>query len=325
MNVIYVADNNYIKYFGPSVVSLFENNRDLAELNVFLLCPDISKENREKIGCLEESYGRTITVQDISEYTDRLDFNAKTNGFNGIITAKLLIAAYLPEHVHEALLLDCDTIVSGSLSELEAIDFNGNLTFAVPELYISPDYKETIGMRKEETYFNSGVMLIDVDAWRREHLADSFLEYYKSKNGELLFADQDVVNHCCRGRIGVLPQKYNLNTNLPYFPMKYMRRIRPEYVYEPESAYKDAISNPAVIHYLGDERPWVKGNFNIYRERFEKYKALSPWNNEPCVQGRELFLFCYHGLNLITRIFPSFRSWFSRNIGMKEFKLIGKN
>ncbi len=36
---------------------------------------------------------------------------------------------------------------------------------------------------------------------------------------------------------------------------------------------------PVVIHYLGDERPWIAGNHNHYRKLYETYLDRTPWKD----------------------------------------------
>lgn len=46
MKVMYTCDNNYVWLMGISVISLFENNKHVKELKVYLLGEKISKENK---------------------------------------------------------------------------------------------------------------------------------------------------------------------------------------------------------------------------------------------------------------------------------------
>lgn len=47
MNVMYTCDNNYIWLMGVSVISLFENNKHLADLTVFLLGENINSKKQK--------------------------------------------------------------------------------------------------------------------------------------------------------------------------------------------------------------------------------------------------------------------------------------
>ena len=53
MKVMYTCDNNYVWLMGISTISLFENNKGIEELKVYLLGDNISEDNKndlKKIG-----------------------------------------------------------------------------------------------------------------------------------------------------------------------------------------------------------------------------------------------------------------------------------
>lgn len=324
MNIAYIATDSYTSLLGISMFSLLENNQKLSELNLFVLSPDLSPENHRSLQKLTDRYHRTLTVCDISDFKEHFHFSFHTSGFNNIVLARLILTHYLPESVQSILYLDCDVIVHGSLTELEQTNLEGYAFAAVPELCMPDAQKEAIGLKSSDIYYNAGIMLINLDYWRKTHLDQKFLDYYASRNGQLLYSDQDIVNHCCRGAILSLSHKYNLPPVLHYFPRYFIKTYQPAYYCTSKKEYQDILKHPVMIHYLGDERPWIHGNFNPYRKVFEHYKSHSPWKNEPQVMGRELYLFCYHILNCITMICPWFRKYFTKWIGIRYYTMIQK-
>ena len=46
MNILYTCDDKFCAYTGISITSLFENNKDLDEINVFIAGQDISEKNK---------------------------------------------------------------------------------------------------------------------------------------------------------------------------------------------------------------------------------------------------------------------------------------
>lgn len=55
MNVMYASDDNYAWLMGISMISLFENNWDSKEVNVFLFGDRLSKENEAILAGIAES------------------------------------------------------------------------------------------------------------------------------------------------------------------------------------------------------------------------------------------------------------------------------
>lgn len=324
MNVSYIATDSYTSLLGISLFSLLENNKEMQELNIYILSPDLSEKSHAMLSDLAVTYHRTVTVCDIRDFTHRFDFSFDTTGFSNVVLARLFMTHYLPDTVDSVLYLDCDVIVNQSLRDLEQIDLAGYAFAAVPELCMPTAQKAQIGLSAEDQYYNAGILYINLSFWREHRLEQSFLDYYASMNGHLLYSDQDILNHCCKGQILSLSHRYNLAPVLRYFPRYFIRTYQPAYYCRSAKEYREILQNPVMIHYLGDERPWFKGNFNPYRKLYDHYKKLSPWKDEPLISGRELYLFCYHILNCITLICPWFRKYFTRWIGIRCYTVMKK-
>lgn len=58
--VAYASDDNYAKYLGISMLSLFQNNKVFKEIRVFVLDCGIGHENLEKLGEIATQFDREI-------------------------------------------------------------------------------------------------------------------------------------------------------------------------------------------------------------------------------------------------------------------------
>lgn len=324
MHVVYASNDNYVPFLGISILSLLINNRNLTELNLVILSDEISIENRKLLNDIAEEYERNIKFIDIDNLEQWIPFEFDTFGFHPIVLSRLFLGKLLEEDVNRVLYLDCDTVVEGSIEELQYIDMEKEYVAMVPELYMPMHKKELVGISSKESYYNAGVILFNLDLIRRDKMQDKFLEYYCEKKGRLLYNDQDIINHCCNGKIKQLNHRYNLSPNLKYFPRYFIKRLQPAYYSQDTEKYKYILKNPVVIHFMGDERPWIRGNFNAYRKYFMKYKEKSPWKDMVMIKGKEWYMMCYHILNLITFICPWFRIGFSNLIGINKYAWFGK-
>ena len=324
MNIIYASNNDYAKYLGISMLSLFDNNQDLDTIDVYILAQEINEENIAHLYSIADIYHRRLHFIDIAEFKRLIPFDFNTSGYNAITLSRLFLCRYIPENIDRILYLDCDIIVNGSIKELDSISLNDNLVAAVPELHMPPEKKALVGIQKNETYYNAGVLLVNLSLWRSINIEPVFLDYYRKMNGCLLYNDQDIINHCCKGQILCLSHTYNLSTNLFYFPRYFVKKLQPAYDTGNPKAYAEILSSPAIIHYMGDERPWIEGNRNKYRHQYEYYWKKSPWKNSPQITGQRLYMLCYHALNIITLICPWFRILFSKLIGINKYKWFNK-
>ena len=341
MNIVYVSNEGYARHLGVSLCSLYDSNADEERLEVFILDTGITPDSRGKLTQIARSFGRTLTfihLKDLEERfavrpdTGRSAVRLDTGRFDVSTMGRLFAADLLPAGVRRVLYLDCDTVVLKPLRRLWETGLGkadgagtgsagpvvagkagtGFVMAAVQEPTIYEEVKEYLGMRKEDPYFNAGVLLIDLKRWRTEHLTDKVISYYAEIAEQSLFNDQDALNGLLKGRIRTLSPRWNFFTNYRYFRYDTLCRMQPAYRRIPEEVFRKAKRSPAVIHYAGDERPWRAGALNYYGKAYERYLAMTPWKDTPKEKGKELFLLLYHGMELVTPVFPFIRAAISR-------------
>ena len=316
MHVVYVSNDAYARHLAVSAASLYDRNRDEEELQVWVLSAGISPESRKKLEQIAGAYGREIQVLELGEIRDRFDYDVDTGGFDISTMGRLFIGQILPETVKRVLYLDCDTVVSGSLKPLWTAPLQGHVLAAVMEPTIYETVKQEIGLGPEEPYFNAGVLLVDLEAWRREDVQGQLLRFYREKGGKLFACDQDAINGVLKGRILPLPPRYNFFTNYRYYRYGDLLRHAPWYEAVTAEAFRTAKRHPAILHFCGDERPWIAGNLGHYRKIYESYLARTPWAGTPKETGKELYMLLYHLMDYVTAVCPAARWEISRRFGM---------
>lgn len=317
MNIVYASNDGYARHLAVSLYSMLEHNADVKELIVYVLSAGMSREYQDRLKQIGAEFGRTLTVIELGDLKERFDYQVDTRGFDISAMTRLFSAGVLPPEVKKALYLDCDTVVLGSLKGLWETDLAGNLVGMVMEPTVYTEIKAAIDLQQKAAYYNSGVLLMDLDGWRREEVQNQFMEFYSRKNGQLFACDQDTLNGVLKGRIKTLPPKYNFFTNYRYFRYETLVHATEAYREVAKEEFEEARRRPAVIHYMGDERPWVAGNRNYYRKYYEYYLERTPWKGTPKETGKELYMLLYFAMNQVTRICPPVRKWISKRFGMK--------
>ena len=70
-HIVYASDDRFAEILGVSLVSLYENSKDMDVIVVYILDSGIQDENRDKLNSIPEKYGRTqitwIPAQDLSK------------------------------------------------------------------------------------------------------------------------------------------------------------------------------------------------------------------------------------------------------------------
>ena len=77
--------------------------------------------------------------------------------------------------------------------------------------------------------------------------------------------------------------------------------------YYDEAIYRKSVEHPAIIHYLGEERPWRKGNHHKFKEEYERYHGMTEWREEKEEEGWELYYRCWGIFNFFMKPFPMLR------------------
>ena len=174
----------------------------------------------------------------------------------------------IPELVEEdrVLYLDCDMIVTKSLSDLFEVDLDGCGLGSVED---RPTTREG---------FNAGLLVLDL-AWWRNHQTTQALFDLTKEHHQHVYGDQGILNHYFKDAWLRLPLTYNLQVGSD----------KDQHQYGDLAWYDEFQGLPAVIHYTSHNKPWTAKRFNRFREIWWFYYALSWEDNllrKPLMQQR---------------------------------------
>lgn len=320
MNVAYHSSNEFSPILGVSITSLFENNKDFEEINVFIIEKAINKINKEKLLKLAQSYGRNIYFIDMPEIneTEKLNLVKVSSkwGFDGYI--RIFLDIILPESIDRVLYLDSDVLVVDSLSKFYNMDLDGHCAAGIMDC-LSEDYYDVLGFGAEARYCNSGVILYDLKKWREMNMRQAIHDYVDKHNGYVFFMEQTVLNGVMEGKWLIAEPRYNLLTMIMAFSYDEMQKVRKAKRYYSREEVEEAIAHPAIIHmtraFTVNKRTWVVGSNHPALSYYEKYKCLSPWKDDPAFPDRRKFKdkFIYFWVKHIPRSFMLAMASFAYN------------
>jgi lipopolysaccharide biosynthesis glycosyltransferase len=126
------------------------------------------------------------------------------------------------------------------------------------------------------------VLLFDLKNWRCENIYERMLDVLGKKK-HFRLPDQMLINNAIPERLmKVLPQKFNYWTHY-YHPRQERSWLRIGHYFS-DDEIEEAVSHPAIVHYLGGwvmARPWYEACRSHCQEPYLRYKALSPWKDSP--------------------------------------------
>ena len=306
MNILYTLNDKFVPQVAAGICSVCENNKDMENITFYLISKEITDENKEKLKEFGKKYNREVIIKELGDIKQYFDFEFDTTGWNSIVLARLILDKFLPEDMDKVLYLDGDTIVRGKLKELWNTNLENYILGASIEPTVDKERKKNLGL-EFKPYYNAGVLLVNLKKWREMKAGKIILDYYKENNGKLFANDQDAINGSLSEYIYTLLPKYNFYNIFYQYSYKFLNKLMKPVQYIKEEEFKECVKKPIIIHYLGEERPWRKGNHHKYKNDYLKYLNKTYWKNEGMESGWNLYFVCWYIFNFVTKPFPTIR------------------
>ena len=211
--IFFSTDDNYIPYLDVAITSLIANASKDYNYKIIVLNTGLKAENVMKVK-MHESLGFSIDFIDISEQIENIKSRFKNIYHFSIVTYyRLFIASLFPQY-SKIIYLDCDLVVLGDISKLYKLDLGENILAAVSDQYVSNTkefrlYAEKAIGVNPDNYFNAGVLLINLEQFRKNEIERKFINLITEYDFDLLDPDQAYLNYLCLGKTYNLPNGWN--------------------------------------------------------------------------------------------------------------------
>lgn len=256
--IIFATDDNYTPYLGVALASMLKNASKDYLYKIYVLETDLSKVNKDKLqACL--CGNADITYLNVTKQLDGIgeklhlrDYYTKTTYYRFFIPA--LLTQY-----NKALYLDCDIAVTGDISQLFATQLGSNLVGAAQEEVMATDrvfgeYVEQALDISVSEYFNAGVLLMNLKAFRDENIEGQFVDLLQ-KHKFAVTQDQDYLNVLCKNRVTKISVGWNKT---------------------PIETEGFSQSDLNLAHYKIHLRPWKYDDI-LYGDLFWQYAKVTPY------------------------------------------------
>ncbi len=254
MNIFISADDKYTHPAQVMLTSFLTNNR-VEEHTVYFMHSNTQESNIQKLESTVKSFNCRFIPLQITAESFR-DFVC-TERFPVNIYYRLSIPSLLPESEERALWLDVDLVVNSSLQDFYNQDFEGKAFVACKDIENREEHLKKLGLQPDTDYINSGVILFNLSFMRKYSLED-YYNFFVAHKDNIIWPDQDILNGVFTKQIKILNHdKYNVQVS--------NWRFRGEY----------DLNKAAIIHYIGNSKPWFKTYTNPAAEIWDKYHALT--------------------------------------------------
>jgi lipopolysaccharide biosynthesis glycosyltransferase len=255
------SDESYFPGLYCAVASALSAMHQARQVNVKVLDGGLLQKSRDALAKLIERTGERARLDFVKADPSIFDKATLGPGQSHMAYCRILLPQMLD--VPRLVYLDCDLLVFRDLSALFDLRLSpGKFVAAVPDaetLSLADDsfvVAKAMSLSADGSYFNSGVMLMDLDGLRKEDFFDRAVEFLNSCRGHYRFWDQSAINFLLHGQIDTLPEYWN----------------RPSWHFDSQ---QDNELN-CVLHYT-TRAPWFGGfrtPSQVLFERFAEQAAL---------------------------------------------------
>ena len=262
--IFFAIDDGYVPFLAVALESLIENSSKQYYYSIKVLYTNISEENKKKINKYKRE-NVNIEFVDLNYYIEKVKDKLYTRDYYTNTTYFRLFIANLYPQYNKAIYLDSDIVVLGDIAELYNQDIGDNLVAAAPDdviqtIKVFQEYAEkVVGVADYRNYFNAGILLMNLDEFRKFDFQDKFL-YLLETIKFTVAQDQDYLNRLCKGKVKIIDKAWD---KMP--------------IANDDFDDKDL----KIIHYNLADKPWHYDNIR-YKDYFWKYAKKTEYYNEIC-------------------------------------------
>jgi len=241
MNIVFCADRSALPGLHVAAYSLLERISPAVDKTRFFVFSDALDEAdlallHKTLASLDKPFELELRRVDATLFTGFPSLNGSWATYYRLAVPQIL-------DVERFLYVDADTLCDVDVSELNAFDMGSSPAGLVPEAPLAGAADRFVagqlGNSAVEPYFNAGVILVNVQEWRRQRVTEQAMEYITAHRPP--FHDQSALNVVLHQNAISLDEHFNCIAN--------MRKHWP------------ALRNPygqtgVLVHLLDYPKPW---------------------------------------------------------------------
>lgn len=268
IEILVTIDQNYIKPLEVMIYSLKLNNLE-QQMRIWIIYDNISTSALTAL----QNFGQKIGIQ-VEALAMNADFTFPESLLNlhdypQEMYFRLLSGKILPSKLHRIIYLDPDILVINSIRPLWDLDLQGKMFAAAVHEGLTDIMSSINNIRLGTTtaYFNSGIMLMDLDQMRQKVKLDDLTDAINEHHDTLILPDQDILNYLYGEDILQIPET-QWNYDARAYSV-YLTRSAGEYNLE------WVMQNTSILHFCGKPKPWQKENHSRFKALYLNYQQMT--------------------------------------------------
>lgn len=269
ITIVVICDNNYVILLAALIKSIEVHHKTGERLEFYVIHDSVSKKNQEK---LQRSIDPAMTslkwICRENVIPANFTLPAYKSWYPSTVLLRLFIPDILPQSSTKVLYMDVDMIAQTDISRLWHTDLGDCAVGAVQDINKTvcapwagiPNHLE-LGIPKGTSYFNSGLLLINVKKWRELRVAESVLKVIQENR-----------------KYANLPDQYGLNVVL------FQKWLPLDPLWNTYATWDE--QHPFIIHFLTIKPIYTSYKSNPrYQQSFFNYLNMTAWKNARMIGG----------------------------------------
>lgn len=258
----FAIKDSWAKYLAVVIQSIVDNSSNKNNYDIVIIANNL-KEYNKNILLKNNLKNFSVRIIDITEFLKK--YNMNEFFVHHVWGIEMYYRVFLPEIMHnydKVLYCDADILLQDDIANL----YNANLGDA--EIGVCRTIRQIMSYHAEKDdkyyfdnvlklndindYFNSGVLLMNLDLMRKTDMINRFIKTMKSIK-YLMAPDQDVFNVLYNNEKKVF---LGMKWNHLYYDDATLEKGKKDIRSDIFEEYKQAMQNPSLIHFAGELKPW---------------------------------------------------------------------
>lgn len=263
MHIVFAGNQRFVPYLGVAMHSILRHASRDEPIRFSVLETGMRESDRQRLGKVCNVPGVELDFKQVDASRFQGAPLSRFRSYEPYF--RLLIPDLYPESPR-ALYLDGDIVVCDDVTALYAYDLKGQPIGACDDVSATK-HMQRLGLKQ---YFNSGVLLMDLELWRKENLYDQLMDYLSEHRDRLLFEDQDVLNLALEERFTPIDLRWNV------FSIFFSKSISASFFSNAD--LESSLKNPGIIHFAGKFKPYFIENAGRINWRYFGYARRTPFS-----------------------------------------------
>ena len=266
MNLLVTINSNYINPLKVMLNSLVLNNPG-ESFTIYLIHSGLKREETDDLSGFAQRKGQRLIPLEISQ--EQFRDAPEVLHYPKEMYYRLLAFQVLPPQLERILYLDPDILVLNPVRALYELPLEENLyAAAYHEISsISEINKIRLSSYDMEAYFNSGVLLMNLELQRNNVKPGEIFSFVEQHRKQLILPDQDILNALYAKRIKALDEKsYNYDARYYQF-----YRLGSGGLFDMGYILRHTV----FLHFCGKKKPWKKDYNGRFESLYKHYEKLA--------------------------------------------------